>query len=104
MTQTPSNSRIARRGVAAALAALLGAGVFGLSAPQVVGVRYHGGWATEPLIGTTACPWLLVDVDAQASLPQVADMAQWELVDRVRRPTDDNETLLLLRRVGTSQK
>ena len=31
-------------------------------------------------------------------------MAQWELVDRVRRPTDDNETLLLLRRVGTSQK
>ena len=33
MTQTPSNSRIARRGVAAALAALLGAGVFGLSAP-----------------------------------------------------------------------
>ena len=78
--------------------------VFGLSAPQVVGVRYHGGWATEPLIGTTACPWLLVDVDAQASLPQVADMAQWELVDRVRRPTDDNETLLLLRRVGTSQK
>ena len=45
-----------------------------------------------------------MDVDAQASLPQVADMAQWELVDRVRRPTDDNETLLLLRRVGTSQK
>ena len=33
MTQTPSNARIARRGVAAALAALLGAGVFSLSAP-----------------------------------------------------------------------
>ena len=33
MTQTRSNPRIARRGVAAALAALLGAGVFGLSAP-----------------------------------------------------------------------
>ena len=33
MTQTPSNSRIARRGVAAALAALLGAGLFSLSAP-----------------------------------------------------------------------
>ena len=44
-------------------------------------------------------PWLLVDVDAQAALPQVTDMGQWELLDRVRRPTDDNETLLILRRV-----
>ena len=33
MTQTRYNPRIARRGVAAALAALLGAGLFGLSAP-----------------------------------------------------------------------
>ncbi len=72
--------------------------VYGLSMPQVVGVRFHGSWPTEPIDGATQCPWLLVDVDAQAELPAVVDTATWQLVDRVRRPTDDNETLLVLRR------
>ncbi len=74
--------------------------VYGLGTPQIVGVRFHGGWHTEPVSGPVRCPWLLVDVDAQASLPQVTHMADWQLIDRVRRPTDDNETLLVLRRVG----
>ena len=73
--------------------------VYGLSAPQVVGVRFHGGWRTEPVDGGAQCPWLLVDVDMQAELPAVIDQAAWQLIDRVRRPTDDNETLLVMRRL-----
>ena len=57
-----------------------------------IGVR------AEPMDSATQCPWLLVHVDAQAGLPAVIDQAAWQLVDRVRRPTDDNETLLVLRR------
>ncbi|MFD1711903.1 hypothetical protein FVQ98_05905 [Ottowia sp. GY511] len=72
--------------------------VYGLSIPQVVGVRFHGGWTTVPINGATSCPWLLVDVDAQADLPTVIESSVWQLVDRVRRPTDDNETLLVMRR------
>lgn len=74
--------------------------VYGLSTPQIVGVRFHGGWPTEPVSSATQCPWLLVDVDAQAELPAVIDQDTWQLVDRIRRPTDDNETLLVLRRVS----
>ena len=47
------------------------------------------------------CPWLLVDVDAQASLPATVTMAHWRLEGRVRRPTDDNESLMVFRRVVT---
>jgi len=74
--------------------------VHGLGTPQVAAVRFHGGWAPTPARGPARCPWLLVDVDAQASLPAAVDLRQWRPAGQVRRPTDSNETLLLFRRVG----
>ena len=73
--------------------------VHGLGTAQWVGVRFHGGWQPQPAQGPTRCPWLLVDVDAQGSLPAAVDLNDWALQARVRRPTDDNESLLVFRRV-----
>jgi hypothetical protein len=67
----------------------------------VAAVRFHGGWEPLPARAPVLCPWLLVDVDAQASLPATVTMSHWRLEARVRRPTDDNESLMVFRRVVT---
>jgi len=70
----------------------------GLSTPQLVGTRFHGGWPTRVLdSGAPQCPWLLVDVDARAAFNATPHAGDWELVQSVRRPTDDNDTLLVYR-------
>jgi len=38
-------------------------------------------------------------VDAQGSLPAAVNLNDWALQARVRRPTDDNESLLVFGRV-----
>ncbi|MCB2072004.1 MAG: hypothetical protein KDF67_21435, partial [Ottowia sp.] len=66
--------------------------------PQLVGTRFHGGWPTRVLdSGAPQCPWLLVDVDARAAFNATPHAGDWELVQSVRRPTDDNDTLLVYR-------
>ncbi|MFT3779688.1 MAG: hypothetical protein QM772_15690 [Ottowia sp.] len=77
--------------------------VHGLGTPQVAAVRFHGGWTPAPARGPARCPWLLVDVDAQASLPAAVDLRQWRAAGQVRRPTDSNETLLVFRRVDAGR-
>jgi hypothetical protein len=73
--------------------------VHGLSTPQVAAVRFHGGWTPMPARGVVRCPWLLVDVEAQDSLPATVDLRHWRAAGQVRRPTDNNETLLVFRRI-----
>lgn len=75
--------------------------VHGLGPPQIAAVRFHGGWTPTPARGPAQCPWLLVDIDAQASLPATVTMTQWRPAGQVPRPTDKNETLLVYRRVGS---
>jgi len=72
----------------------------GLSSAQVAAARWHGGWSPTPARGPARCPWLLVDIDAQPSLPATVDMRQWRPAGQVRRPTDNHETLLVFKRVG----
>jgi len=74
--------------------------VHGLSVAQVAAVRFHGSWDTVPARSLASCPWLLVDVDATASLPATVTMAHWRLVKEVHRPTTKDENLLVYRRVG----
>ena len=45
-------------------------------------------------------PWLLVDVNAQNHLPASIRQPNWQYLTKIRRPTDDNETLLIFRRVA----
>lgn len=77
--------------------------VHGLGSPQVAAVRFHGGWQPMPAHGQAACPWLLVDVDALSSLPAAVPSGHWQEVARVRRPTDDNETLVIYRPSGSQE-
>jgi len=74
--------------------------VHGLSPAQVAAVRFHGGWNPVPARSLGSCPWLLVDVDAMASLQATVQMNHWRAVTQVRRPTDGQDTLLLLKRIS----
>ena len=74
--------------------------VHGLSAAQRAAVRFHGGWS--PVTAAPAappCPWLIVDADAQPSLPAVVPLANWQLVGTVTRPTSKDDSLLVYRHV-----
>ncbi|WP_354441871.1 hypothetical protein [Ottowia thiooxydans] len=72
--------------------------VYGLSTPQVAAVRFHGGWMSRPLGSSADCAWLLVDINAEKDLQHAITPSQWSLVNRVPRPTDVSDTLLLFKR------
>jgi hypothetical protein len=75
--------------------------VYGLTSAQVAAVRFHGQWKPVPAShGPSRCPWLLVDVNAQNHLPASIRQPNWQYLTKIRRPTDDNETLLIFRRVA----
>lgn len=88
--------------------------IYGLSPGQAAAFDYHGGMnlqllkpeinseiVPEKLGSPTAnesCPWLIVDADAEQNLSSL-NMSSWRFVTKVRRPSDDNEDVLLYRRV-----
>jgi len=88
--------------------------IYGLSPGQAAAFAYHGGMnlqllkpeinseiVPEKLGSPTAnesCPWLIVDADAEQNLSSL-NMSSWRFVTKVRRPSDDNEDVLLYRRV-----
>ena len=88
--------------------------IYGLSPGQAAAFAYHGGMnlqllkpeinseiVPEKLSSPTAnesCPWLIVDADAEQNLSSL-NMSSWRFVTKVRRPSDDNEDVLLYRRV-----
>ncbi|MDR2128838.1 MAG: hypothetical protein LBP52_07205 [Burkholderiaceae bacterium] len=69
-----------------------------LSTAQLAGAWIHGGWAIEPVGGPVRCDWLLADAQAQARV----DERTWRYVQRVRRPTEKTDVLLLYRRTAAS--
>jgi len=71
----------------------------GLSAPQLVGARFHGGWQLRPL-GDDApqCAWLLVSQHARPAFEASARARGWTPVQSVPRPTDADDTLRVYRR------
>jgi 4-amino-4-deoxy-L-arabinose transferase-like glycosyltransferase len=81
--------------------------VYGLSPGQVTAFKYHGGLKVlstrskyeENVRLDTSCPWLVVDADAEVALGVNVDLRPWMFVTKVRRPSDDNEDVLLYRRV-----
>ncbi len=88
--------------------------IYGLSPGQATAFAYHGGMhlqllkpeinseiVPEKLGSPTAnesCPWLIVDADTEQNLSSL-NMSSWRFVIKVRRPSDDNEDVLLYRRV-----
>jgi hypothetical protein len=70
-----------------------------LSSAQATAFTYHGAMNLQLLRSESKCPWLIVDADVEGSLSGL-DMTSWQFVTKVRRPTDDNEDVLLYRRVN----
>jgi hypothetical protein len=81
--------------------------VYGLNAGQVTAFKYHGGLQVLPATANPektvppqpGCPWLIVDADEEVALGVNVDLRPWKFVTKVRRPSDDNEDVLLYRRV-----
>jgi len=73
--------------------------VFGLSPGQATAFSYHGSMQLEPMQAASPCPWLIVDADAEQSL-SIINMSAWRFVTKMRRPSDDNEDVLLYRRAN----
>ena len=74
--------------------------MYGLSQGHAAALKYHGGLRMLPVGPTHNCPWLLVDVADQATLPSATDMAQWNLRAVLRRPSDRTDDVLLYRRLA----
>jgi hypothetical protein len=72
----------------------------GLSRAQLVAFMYHGGMDIHPALETESCPWLLVAAPLQPAAHVALDMAHWQLVANVRRPSDSDENVLLYRRTA----
>jgi hypothetical protein len=73
--------------------------IHGLSPGQAAAFAYHGAMKLQPINTDGKCTWLIVDADAESSLSNV-NMLPWRFVTKVRRPTDDNEDVLLYRRIN----
>ncbi|HSV51401.1 MAG TPA: hypothetical protein VLJ57_04750 [Burkholderiaceae bacterium] len=71
----------------------------GLNRGQIAAFQYHGKLALRHAEKMPACPWLLVDADAQQSLPNAVDMQLWTLRGAFRRPADHSDDVLLYTRI-----
>ncbi len=73
--------------------------IYGLNRAQVAALRYHTPLQLLPASHDARCPWLLVDSEAQVTLPRDVDLQQWGLDAALRRPADKTDDLLLYRRI-----
>jgi 4-amino-4-deoxy-L-arabinose transferase-like glycosyltransferase len=74
--------------------------VYGLSRGQIAAFQFHGQLRLKPAALKAQCPWLLVDADTQSTLRKSVNLRQWALQATVRRPSDDDEDVLLYQRTG----
>ena len=74
--------------------------VHGLSSSQVAAFQYHGKLELRQARAKAACPYLVVDADAQGTLSSIVDMPEWAFLATLRRPTDKNDNVLLFKRVS----
>ena len=76
--------------------------IYGISNAQAAALQYHGGLNVEQPGGAKACPFLIVDADAQASMSRVVNLPNWAFMATLSRPTDKTENVLLFKRVSAS--
>ncbi len=77
--------------------------VYGLDAGQMTAFQYHGGFEISPLEGSlhtqhASCEWLLVDSDLRPGLSQVVRLSEWTRIQTIRRPSDNDEDVILFHR------
>jgi hypothetical protein len=79
---------------------------YGLTRAQGAAFEFHGHLKLIPaVVGTSNqtpshnnCEWLIVDTQASGTLKKDVDMSPWQLHATVRRPSDDNEDIVLYKR------
>ena len=75
----------------------------GLTRAQGAAFEFHGQMkllpiskkSTEDARPKSVCDWLIVDTQAVGNLKNDIDMSQWVLLATVRRPSDNNEDIIL---------
>ena len=76
---------------------------YGLTRAQGAAFEFHGQMKLVPLTATslntsssqTQCDWFIVDPQAAQNLNKDIDMTQWQFQATVRRPSDNNEDIVL---------
>jgi hypothetical protein len=79
---------------------------YGLTRAQGAAFEYHGQLRLMPVplkhaktpTPTSECPWMIVDTQSMTALPKDVDLSLWVQHATVRRPTDNNEDIVLYRR------
>jgi 4-amino-4-deoxy-L-arabinose transferase-like glycosyltransferase len=71
---------------------------YGLTRGQAAAFAYHGQMKLKATDASERCPWLVVDADAVLSLPSAIKVSDWTLHGTIRRPSDDNEDVLIFQR------
>ena len=74
--------------------------VYGLNSAQVAAFQYHGKLDLRQAGVKASCPYLVVDLDTQATLGSAVDLPEWAFLATLRRPTDKNENVALYKRVS----
>lgn len=74
--------------------------IHGLSQGHATALRYHLGLTLRTVSAAPQCPWLLVDVSDQSTLPAATDLSQWNLQAVLRRPSDRTDDVMLYRRLS----
>ncbi len=77
--------------------------VHGVESAQIAALQYHGGLKLERADLNANCPYLVVDVNAQASLSQVVNLPDWAFLATVRKPTDRTENMVVYKRLSLSR-
>ncbi len=78
---------------------------YGLTKAQGAAFEFHGQLQLKPIAAAQgvdtpsapACPWLIVDTQAMNTLRKDVDMSVWTQHATVRRPSDNNEDIVLFR-------
>ncbi len=74
--------------------------IYGVGSAQAAALQYHGQLNLRQATAQAACPYLIVDVDAQVTLSSIVNLPDWAFLATVRRPTDRNENVLVFKRVS----
>ena len=74
--------------------------IFGVGSAQAAALQYHGQLELRQATPLASCPYLVVDVTAQARLGSAVNLPDWAFQATVRKPTDKTENMLLYKRVS----
>ncbi len=73
--------------------------VFGFNRAQIAALTWHIKLPIESASRSVRCEHLVIDADAQENAFSSLDSSQWAVVKVLRRPADDDEDLIVYRRL-----